>query len=504
MADWTGGYVVDLEYTRGFYRDMTPAWMATAAALAGQAAPDPGRPYTFCELACGHGISTLILAAANPHAQFWATDLNPTHIAGARALAAAAGLTNVHFFDDSFAEFVDRDLPAFDFVTLHGTYTWVTPAVRHEIVAFLKRHVKPGGLVYASYNCMPGWATMIPVRRLMMEAASRSGARGSLKQLEYGLDSVKSFFEGGLGFGQVNPDVKARVDRLSGMQKNYLVHEFMHQGWEPMYFPDVAAEFGEAKLTYVGNTTVLDMFDDTGVPEKAREFLAAAPDEPMRQLLRDFVVNRQFRSDLFVRGATPLSPVRQTRQILEQRYALIRRRDQCQFKVAAPAGEVNLPEAVYGPLLDALAEGPAVGFDLPARAGLGRITDRDLLLALRILMGGGYIQPAVGPTEAAVATAAACNRALFQSLLNGREIPVVAVAGLGSGIGLSGLDQAFLQATAASEDPARWILDQFTRNGIQVQVGAIAGEPKPLAEQLTGYAGEFRQKLLPFLRALGL
>ena len=43
------------------------------------------------ELGCGQGFSTNLLAAANPHIRFHATDFNPGHIVGAQSLAQAGG-----------------------------------------------------------------------------------------------------------------------------------------------------------------------------------------------------------------------------------------------------------------------------------------------------------------------------------------------------------------------------------------------------------------------------
>jgi len=506
MADWAGGYVVDLEYTRGYYRDLAPLWLSTAATLAGRAAPDPHRPFTYCELACGQGITILVLAAANPHGRFWATDINPAHVAAARALAEAAGLTNVTFLDDGFADFAARDLPPLDYVTLHGVYSWVSPAARAEIVAFIGRHLKPGGLAYVSYNCMPGWATMAPLRRLMVEAADHAGAPSSLKRLDHGLGILKALLETGTGYGQAHADVKPRVEKMAAMQRSYLVHEFMNRDWHPLYFPDVAAELAEARLGYVGSSTLLDQLDETMVPEKAKALLAEAPDETMRQLLRDFVVNRQFRCDIHARGAVPLSPVAQMRWILGQSYVLVRRRDLCQMKIAAPVGEVSLPEAVYGPLLDALADGPVPAMDLPRRAGLSVIGDRDLFLAVRILLAGGYIQPTATAENATAAAApsAACNRALFDSLLAGREIPVVAASALAGGLALTGLDQAFLLGTASGQDPTAWVAAQFARNGIQAQIALPGTEQMPPAEKLAAFGAAFSEKMRPFLRAVGL
>jgi predicted O-methyltransferase YrrM len=90
MANWSAGYVVDVEYTHGFYQELTPSLLAFLVLLQGVQAPDLGSSsLAYCELGCGQGFSTNLLAAANPHIQFHATDFNPGHIVGAQSLAQA-------------------------------------------------------------------------------------------------------------------------------------------------------------------------------------------------------------------------------------------------------------------------------------------------------------------------------------------------------------------------------------------------------------------------------
>lgn len=48
MASWTAGYVADLDYTQGFYRELTPALLAFVAMAHAQAAPDVSGPLTYC------------------------------------------------------------------------------------------------------------------------------------------------------------------------------------------------------------------------------------------------------------------------------------------------------------------------------------------------------------------------------------------------------------------------------------------------------------------------
>ena len=67
-------------------------------------------------------------------------DFSPEHIAHARALAAELKLTNIIFDEGDFAT-LGADWPAnygtFDYVTLHGIYSWVPEAIRRSLIAIL-------------------------------------------------------------------------------------------------------------------------------------------------------------------------------------------------------------------------------------------------------------------------------------------------------------------------------------------------------------------------------
>ena len=104
MARWNDGYVSDVAYTANIYREELPSWLALSAVLLGQRPPDLARPFRMAELGCGHGMSLAVAAACSPHAEFWGFDFNPAHIESGRAIAAEAGLTNLHYEERSFAE----------------------------------------------------------------------------------------------------------------------------------------------------------------------------------------------------------------------------------------------------------------------------------------------------------------------------------------------------------------------------------------------------------------
>src|SRR6266446_336802 len=118
MADWGAGYVTDTAYVHDFCRVQTPAILSIAAIARNVAAPGGlGEPFTYFDLGCGQGFTANLVAAANPRAEVFAADFNPTHIASARDLASAAGLRNIQFREAAFEELLqDGTLPSFDII----------------------------------------------------------------------------------------------------------------------------------------------------------------------------------------------------------------------------------------------------------------------------------------------------------------------------------------------------------------------------------------------------
>ena len=84
--DWTKGYVADIGYTAGFFRQTTPGHLAFAALTIGRSPGRALKPQRVLELGFGQGFGLALLAAANPDITFEGCDFNPDHVAHARRL----------------------------------------------------------------------------------------------------------------------------------------------------------------------------------------------------------------------------------------------------------------------------------------------------------------------------------------------------------------------------------------------------------------------------------
>lgn len=504
-GSWTSGYVADIGYTYGFYRELTPNLLRMCLLSRGLAAPDLNQPLTFCELGCGQGLSTNLLAASNPGIEFYATDFNPAQIAGARALAKAAGTPNVHFFDDSFQDFIDNpELPSFDFIALHGIYSWISAENRQAIVRFIARHLKPGGVVYISYNTMPGWASLMPLRRLLVDHAATSTGP-IIPRIEQALGFVKSLNEKGARYFANNPGVKDRLQTLTTQPRAYLAHEYMNRDWTPFYFADVAQELSEAKLTFGSSANLMDHIDSFCLTNDQLSILSEVADPVRREGVRDYLVNQQFRRDIFVKG--PLNPPPQVmkREWLKTRLTLIVEPSAVKLAINTGVGQVALHEPTYTPLINALAMRAVSLEELMSIPQIATMPMGRVVQALSVMVAAGYAAPCL-PLEGADARrirTAAFNDAVMNVATDSSDLGYLASPLLGSGINVDRIHMLFVRALQGGLDPAAFAWATLKEAGQRLlKDGAALQTDEENIQELRARAALFNEKVLPLLRKL--
>lgn len=509
MADWSSGYVVDVEYTHGFYQELTPSLLGFLALLQGVQSPDLGQPsLNYCELGCGQGFSTNLLAAANPHIQFHATDFNPGHIVGAQAFAQSAGLKNVHFYDDSFAEFVERsDLPDFDFITLHGIYSWISPENRRTIVEFMRRKLKPGGIVYISYNCMPGWAAMMPLRRLLVEHTLARGSLSAPSRASTFLDLADKFGSLDMRYFANHPKLAKRLERLKSHHPNYIVHEYFNQDSNPFYFMDLAQELAEAKLSWVGPANALDTLDEVSLTKEQRDFLGGVDDVALRQTTRDHMIDQQFRRDIFIKGPVRLPAHKARERWLDMRFALTMKGAKVPREVRGIRHTVKLQNAIYDPLIASLEQGPKTLREVMSEPALAAIGFSRLVQAVTFLVALGACHPclpAQGGAERKLQTDR-FNRAVAEESRAERKYSYFASPVTGGGLGADRMTQFMWLALHDEEtDLARYVGKVLSDAGQRLLKDGKPMDGDAQLKELRQRVAEFEGDQLAIWSLLGL
>jgi SAM-dependent methyltransferase len=301
-APAAAGYVTDVAYPETFFRELSPVWLNYVAALGQVPARDLRQPFMYLELGCGCGGSVITHAAAFPQARFHACDFNRTHIESARERTAVLGIDNVELTHCTFAQLLDKPLPAFDFIVAHGVYSWVGAAERRAIRELVRQYLQPGGLVYLSYNSLPGWAAEMPLRKLLIELAAGAGAEGSLGRAGRAVRSLQTLSRtGGLKFAAASPACSAALAACLRAPLPYIAHEFLNETWEPFYGVDVADQMQQAGVAYVGSATLADNHPLLLVDETTLQGIGQLPTERQRRIALDFATQQHFRRDVFWR-----------------------------------------------------------------------------------------------------------------------------------------------------------------------------------------------------------
>jgi len=275
-------------YPQTYQRETAPSWLRYAAVLNGVVAPELSDGFRYLELGCGQGLSTLLHAAANPGGDFVACDLDSDAIAFAQVRAKAFGIENTTFEQAGFEDVEG----AFDFVVLHGVYSWVDAATRAVLRKVVHDRLKPGGLCYVSYNAMPGWADEIALQRLLRELHREGDLGGAVKSV----DALKSF-----SFFTQHPAAQRAVTAWGNEPLGYLAQEYIGAS-EPLWSVDVIDEMAAAGMTHIGSATLRDAHDELLFDAETAKRVAEQSTERLRRLAADFALNRAFRRDLFVKG----------------------------------------------------------------------------------------------------------------------------------------------------------------------------------------------------------
>ncbi len=491
------GYVTALDYTYRYCPVLAPARIALACAARGIAPPANPAP-RYLELAIGQGVSLNIHAAACPGA-FEGVDFNPRHAANARELAAASTAA-VRVSDDSFESFLARRVGVqFDHITLHGTWSWISAANRHLVVEILRRHLAPGGACLVSYNCLPGWAAEIPLRRLLTLHASLAPADQPLSaRIDSALGFVQCLHEAGAGYFDAHPRLGAWLERLQRQDRAYLAHEYFNRDWHPATSDEVAQAMAGAGLEFATSTGLAEQAEATGFAAAARDVIESIAQPALREAVLDLVAHRSFRSDIFVRNGPLRAAGAPYENIADVRFVLLQHPDYLPGSAQIGRTRYALPAEVYRPFAIAMAAqdyAPKSLRDLAAHPECRHLGGAQLAQAALVLTDAGCLHPTQPPADRALAArrCAGLNALILKRAATATEITALASPLLGAGVAVAREEMLFLRARLQGlQDHDEWARHAWESMG--------AGDPALLRSA----ARAFARIRLPVLRAVGV
>lgn len=416
--DWNEGYVSDHSYGHYYFGQLSPSFLKGLLCLSGYAPPKKRghEPLRYLELGFGQGLSLNLHAAVDQDSEFWGTDFLPEQFENAQTLSQKAQL-GTHVFNLSFADFEKQceEYPFFDMIILHGIWTWVNEENRQHLLNIISKKLKPKGLVYLSYNAMPGQTLLLPMRYLMCLYANRKvKEKDSLIRAQKALKFINEmssarFFTDNL--------LTQKINTITAKDPTYIAHEYLNRDWDNFYFIEVASSLYQVGCTYAVSARHLDAFSFAQAPDTL-DFMNEITDPLTKEALRDFNLYQGFRSDIYVKESVPL-----TKEDYEAQLKT------CFFALMAPLSHIQLPlslelthfqgtlePSLYEPILKALAKenyAPKTIDSLLEK--LPHLTFDQLIFCLNVLVGAFYVTFAnPNPSEKSLKASCRFNRLMCQ------------------------------------------------------------------------------------------
>lgn len=247
------------------------------------------------EVGCGTGFNLLPMALEFPDTHFVGVDYAARPIAAGREAAAALGAGNLELICADLCE-PGLALGEFDYISAHGVYSWVPPAVREALWDLVRRSLRPFGIFHVSFNALPGWYGTQGVRDFLRKITANEP--DPMRKLDLAW-RILGVLERRAGEGHPLAQEAARIRRVG---KEVLRHDELGDWNQPFYLSEVVASSRDHGLRYVAEA---DLRMPTGLHEEGDlgDLLHAvsAADTVQGQELLDHFTARRFHDVLFAR-----------------------------------------------------------------------------------------------------------------------------------------------------------------------------------------------------------
>jgi methyltransferase-like protein/SAM-dependent methyltransferase len=280
-----------------------PDHLAAVATLFGMK-PAPIDRCRVLELGCAAGGNLIPMALTLPGSRFVGVDLSAGQIADGQKLVGELALDNIDLRHLNILD-VGQDFGSFDYIVCHGVYSWAPAPVRDKILEVCAGNLAPQGVAFVSYNTYPGWHMNGMIRDMLSFHARRFAlpedrARQARALLDFLAEAAAPEENAYSRLLKEGLEVFGRVD------DSYLLHEYLEEVNEPVYFHQFVERAAGHGLQYLAEAEVHSMAS-WRFPARVSAAVASLSSNfiELEQFL-DFVRNRKFRQTLLCRAGVAL------------------------------------------------------------------------------------------------------------------------------------------------------------------------------------------------------
>ena len=272
-----------------------PDRLATVASLFG-IKPAPADKCRVLELGCFDGVNLAAMAVGLPQSEFVGVDLAGTAIARGQALLKDIGLTNVTLRHADLMEMAPN-YGEFDYIIVHGLFTWVPQQVCDQILAICKNSLAPQGVAYLSYNTLPGCHSRLMLREMV--SFHNRDFQDPQKKMNQALTFMKLVSGSMLKGADLHMQlVRGEFERWSMRAPEAFYHDELAEVFNPLYFHQFMEQARQHDLQFLAEADYFDMIPHGFAPNAVEVLDRIKGDIVLREQYMDFMRGRYFRKTL--------------------------------------------------------------------------------------------------------------------------------------------------------------------------------------------------------------
>jgi SAM-dependent methyltransferase len=505
----SSSFAIETVYTWGYYNELSPIYLNYVCALNGHHPVPIEDGFSYCDLGCGYGVTLNGLAELFPQGQFFGIDYTEEHISDATELAEEIGISNVTFKNLDINKFSEAGLPQFDFIVLHGLYSWIDPTTRESVRKFIATHLKEDGIVYVSYDTMPGWSAISPLRDIVLTHTA-SMMTDEVMKAQAGLDYLDFMAKNNAAYFVDNPPAKAFLDEIKTKDISYVAHELLVDFSKPYFFHQVATEMRSAGLSFSGSAILNLNFIDLAAPPEFREILEQVKTRYEFENRGDFIRNQRFRKDVFKKSRKTLTPEEQLEILSHIVFGMTCAVPEFKRTVAFGDVELNYGGDIFSGLIEVLSNNPKSAAGLAEMDRFKAFPIELIIDALKFLSAGGQIVPLRADAESRTELDLEADRYVIPARFNVQYLKrrllkqdalalIAPKAGIGIEMSMADALFALCMVEAPRNEVADWVFQRLIEADQKITFeGGTEREAIDLAVE------KFREIRLPKFLELGI
>lgn len=268
--------------------------------------PKDSRKARVLELGSSFGGNIITQALYNPEAEFIGIDLTSEQVKKGNEIIEKIGLKNIKLIEKNILD-INKDLGEFDYIIVHGVFSWVPKDVQDKIVKICNENLTEEGIGYISYNTYPGWKEPDKIREMMIYANKYFPEISLGDKNQRGKAFISIVAEQMKLYDDISKkkgDFIKQIEEVVGMQDYYVAHEYLESFNHPLYLNEFVDLMKKENLEYISDValrlSIISTYNKNTV-EKLQQL--SQGDHVIKEQCLDYILDTKFRRSIICKNS---------------------------------------------------------------------------------------------------------------------------------------------------------------------------------------------------------